>query len=250
MDIAATLKLPTRINRLLSIPIARALDRFPAFERLASAHIETRRLHIALTRLRQRGLTIETVYDIGAHRGSWAASARQALGEAQFFLFEANAAHADALAKTGERYFTVLLSSEEKPVEFFGTGNSGDSYFRELTERYAAVAPTIRLAVTLDQVIETHELPFPDFIKADVQGAELDVLAGGPKALAHAKLVLLECPIVPYNLGAPTIDDYFHFMDENGFTVLHFVDELWPDERMRHVDVLFGSVGVMHGLTL
>jgi len=241
-------KLRSRLNRLLSIPLARALDRVPALEVLASAHVDTRRLPIALTRLQKRGLVIETVYDIGAHRGAWTAGVRRSLPGARFFLFEANEGHADALAKTGERYFTVVLSSEEKPVEFFGAGTSGDSYFRELTDRYAAVAPTTRAAATLDQMIDEHGLPYPDFIKADVQGAELDVLTGGRRALDHAKLVLLECPILPYNLGAPTIDEYFSFMDERGFTVLQFVDEQWPDGRMRHVDVLFGDVNVMENL--
>lgn len=241
-------KLRTRVNRLLSIPLARALDRLPGLEQFTSAHADTRRLHIALTRLRRRGLVIEAVYDIGAHRGSWTAGVRPSLPGARFFLFEANEEHADALAQTGERYFTVVLSSEAKSVEFFGAGTSGDSYFRELTDRYAAVTPTTRLAATLDQMIEEHALPDPDFIKADVQGAELDVLAGGTQALNRAKLVLLECPILPYNLGAPTMDEYFSFMDEHGFTVLQFVDALWPDGRMRHVDVLFGNVSLMEDL--
>jgi FkbM family methyltransferase len=242
-------KLRTRLNRLLSIPLTRALDRVPGLEQLASAHVDTRRLPIALTRLQKRGLVIETVYDIGAHRGAWTAGVRRSLPGARFFLFEANEGHADALSETGDKYFTVVLSSEQKPVEFFGAGTSGDSYLRELTERYAAVPPTTRLATTLDQMIEEHSLPYPDFIKADVQGAELDVMTGGTKALNHAKLVLLECPILPYNLGAPKIDEYFSFMDERGFTVLQFVDELWPDGRMRHVDVLFGDVTVMQNLT-
>jgi hypothetical protein len=99
-------------------------------------------------------------------------------------------------------------------------------------------------------MIETHALPYPDLIKADVQGAELDVLRGAPKALEHAKLVVLECPIVPYNFGAPTIDEYFLFMDERGFTVLEFADRLWPDGRMRHVDVLFGSVRELEALPM
>ena len=188
---------------------------------------------------------IETVYDIGAHEGSWTVELRRALPDAQFFLFEANAAHSDALERTGARFFTVLLSSEEKPVDFFASGGSGDSSYRELTTRYEGVTPTTLHATTLDQMVDTHELPAPDLIKADVQGAELDVLTGARKTLAHAKLVLLECPILPYNLGAPAIDEYFRFMDENGFTVLKFVDELWPDGRMRHVDVLFGNVGLL-----
>ncbi|MGZ4335744.1 MAG: FkbM family methyltransferase [Gaiellaceae bacterium] len=236
------MRFSTNIKRFLSIPVVRALDRFPALEQLTSAHTHGRRLQIALTRLRRRGLLIETVYDIGAHRGAWTNGVRESLPGTRFFLFEANDAHAEDLDKTGERYFTEILSSEEKEVEFFGMGTSGDSYLRELTDRYATAAPTTRRATTLDRMVELHQLPYPDFIKVDVQGAELDVLAGGATALSHAKLVLLECPILPYNAGAPTIDAYFGFMDRKGFTVLEFVDELWPDGRMRHVDVLFARV--------
>jgi hypothetical protein len=56
---------------------------------------------------------------------------RQILPRVTFFLFEANEAHEGWLAKTGERYFIVVLSSEETLVEFYGTGGSGDSYYRE-----------------------------------------------------------------------------------------------------------------------
>jgi FkbM family methyltransferase len=232
----------SRLNRLLSRPIAYAIDHFPALQELASSRIESRRLPIELARLRKQGLVIKTVYDIGAHQGAWTREMQQILPGAEFFLFEANGVHAESLKSTGARYFTVVLSSEEKPVEFFEEGTSGDSYLRELTERYAAVRPTVRRAETLDSMIDHHALPLPDLMKVDVQGAELDILRGGERALSHANLVLLECPIVPYNLGAPSIDEYFRFMDDQGFTVLKFVGELWPDRRMRHVDVLFARV--------
>jgi FkbM family methyltransferase len=230
------------MNRLLSRPIARALERSPALRLLASGAIDSHRLELELMRLQRRGLVIRTVYDIGAHQGAWTEKIKRLLPNATFFLFEANDVHADALGRTGAKYFTVILSAAEQEVEFFGKGTSGDSYLRELTERYESVTPEVRHARTLDGLIAEHGIPPPDLLKVDVQGAELDVLRGGEEALGHAKLVLLECPIVPYNLGAPTIDEYFRYMDEHGFTVLKFVVELWPDERMRHVDIIFGSL--------
>jgi FkbM family methyltransferase len=187
---------------------------------------------------------IETVYDIGAHRGEWTNLARTALPDARFFLFEANPAHSDALRETGHAFFISVLSSEPKTVEFYATGSPGDSYFRETTKHYANVGPTSLRANTLDNLIIEHDLPYADLIKADVQGAELDVLRGGGEALNRAKLVLLECPILEYNESAPRSDEYFRFMDESGFTVLEFLDPIWKKTQMVQIDVLFAKIGV------
>ena len=86
-----------RINRV-GYPIAGALDRLAALEQFTSARTDTRRLHIALTRVRRRGMRIETVYDIGAHRGEWTRDIRVSLPDAEFILFEGNEVHARALA--------------------------------------------------------------------------------------------------------------------------------------------------------
>ncbi len=239
----------TSLNRLLGFPIAAVLTHVPALEQFVGASVDKRRLHIALTRLRRRGLKIEIVYDIGARLGWWTETVRPSLPGARFFLFEANDMHAKALQETGERHFAELLSSEEKLVEFYATGAPGDSYFREATGHYAGVTPTTRRATTLDRVIETHDLPYPDLIKVDVQGAELDVLRGGRKALDNARLVLLECPIVEYNEGAPTIDEYFRFMDERSFTPVDFLGRTWLNGRVIQIDVLFADVRVDHGVT-
>jgi FkbM family methyltransferase len=236
------------VKSLLGFPVAEALERLPGFEQFVGAHLDSRRLQVALTRVRRSGLNIETVYDIGARRGWWTGFARPSLPGARFFLFEANETHAEALRKTGERYFTVILSSEEKLVGYYATGSPGDSYFRETTEHYAGVTPRTVRTTTLDRVIESNDLPYPDFIKADVQGAELDVLRGGRKALDKASLVLLECPIVEYNEGAPTIHEYFQFMNERNFTQIEFVGRRWLHGRMIQVEVLFADVRVRQGL--
>jgi hypothetical protein len=50
-----------------------------------------------------------------------------------------------------------------------------------------------------------------------VQGAELEVLAGGFGTLDRSEVVQLEVPFVSYNEGAPTLLDVMHFMNEREF---------------------------------
>ena len=46
-----------------------------------------------------------------------------------------------------------------------------------------------------------------DLIKIDVQGAELDVVAGVKTALAHCKALIVELSLASYNKDAPLIAD-------------------------------------------
>ena len=56
-------------------------------------------------------------------------------------------------------------------------------------------------------------------IKLDVQGAELDVLRGGARALAAAEVVVMEFGNIgaDWNLGAPSFAEKIAFMDAAGF---------------------------------
>jgi FkbM family methyltransferase len=233
----------TRINRVLASIVATLLERLPSLEQFVSTRVDARRLQIALESLTRRGLRIEVVYDVGAHTGRWTTSVRDSLSGARFFLFEANEAHEAALRDTGHSFFIATLSSEPKIVDFYAVGGQGDSYFREATERYRDVSPQRRQTTTLDDLVAAHELPLPDLIKVDVQGAELDVLRGGEGALGAAKLVLLECPIAEYNEGAPKLEEYVRFMEAHGFAPVELLDSIRRDGRLVQVDVLFARPG-------
>lgn len=125
-------------------------------------------------------------------------------------------------------------------MDFYETGGPGDSYYRESSEHYVGVAPRRVEAITLDDLVATNDVPPPDLIKADLQGAEIDALRGGRAALGHAQLVLLECALAEFNPGAPTIADSLGFMRESGFSPLAFLDPLWQGGEMVQIVVLFG----------
>ena len=54
----------------------------------------------------------------------------------------------------------------------------------------------------LDTIVKERGFPLPDFIKIDVQGAEIDILRGGLNTIKHAKRMIIELQHTEYNLGA------------------------------------------------
>jgi FkbM family methyltransferase len=166
----------------------------------------------ALKRLGAAGFTPKTIYDIGAYRGGWTRLASEVFPEAAFVLFEANADNAAFLASTGHRHFIAALSDRDGAGTFFlprAADISGASLYVENTAHYAGDSLVSReVAVArLDTLVAQHDLPLPDLIKLDVQGAELDVMAGGGSALAHCDAIIAELAFANYNEGAPLVAD-------------------------------------------
>jgi FkbM family methyltransferase len=195
----------------------------------------------AIVTLRRAGLPINVVYDIGACRGDWTRQIKVVLPAADFVMFEANPAYRDMLEQSG--LGQVIIECVSNPgrgsVEFFNGANTGDSYYRENTSVYENQTGICLPSFTLDEVMDQHMLPPPDFIKLDTQGSELDILAGAPFALQEATLVLIEVPFVEYNQGAPGIGDYFGYMKANAFLPLALTQLQFHDNVMVQGDVLF-----------
>ena len=61
--------------------------------------------------------------------------------------------------------------------------------------------PVIRETIKLDTLVQ--HMHFIDYIKIDVQGAELLVLGGASETLTKATFVQLEVSVVEYNQGGP-----------------------------------------------
>jgi FkbM family methyltransferase len=176
----------------------------------------------ALGRLETAGFAPATIYDIGAYRAGWARLAQEIFPAAAFVLFEANADHAAYLQAFGQRHFTVALSDKDGDQTFF-LPRSGDvtgaSLYVENTAHYAGENRVARTVPTdrLDTLVKANSLPPADLIKIDVQGAELDVIAGGTKALAHCQALIAELSFVGYNAGAPLIADAMPVIARQGF---------------------------------
>ena len=174
---------------------------------------------------RQDMLYPDVIYDIGACVGHWGRHAKSCWKDAKIYAFEANSRLWGYLydSKIYDANYSVVLSDEEKEVDFYNNPYNlgGNSYYKENTNEYNESHIEYITSYTLDQSIELFEVPaLPDLIKIDVQGAELDILKGAEKCLAHCKDIIVECQHTNYNEGAPKFEEVKSFLESRGFELV------------------------------
>ena len=195
--------------------------------------------------------------DVGANRGDWTRETLRAYPDASIFMFEANEEHqrnyGDILNNKNVRSHIGILLSETKEVKWWklGDGSTGDSIYKE-TDPNLDFKSTRKIATTLDNVLQRNEdYCQVDFIKIDVQGAELDVLKGASNSLKTAKFVLLEMPFFgEYNQGAPKFAEYVAFMDKHGFAPFEITEQHRIRKFLRQIDFIFISESYGNSLNL
>lgn len=110
-----------------------------------------------------------------------------------------------ALGKANERrklYITQdpmccsLYKPNEELIKLYN--NFEVAYLKEETEINT---------VSLDYFIDKHEIGNIDFIKIDVQGAELDIFKGASKALKNVLKIVCEVEFVPHYQNQPLFGD-------------------------------------------
>jgi FkbM family methyltransferase len=96
-------------------------------------------------------------------------------------------------------------------------------------------------AITLDEVCEERQLEGPYLIKVDVQGAELNVLAGADQVLKDTEYIVLEVCLMGFFIGGPQLYDVAAYMKERAFVVYDILDYAYRplDGAMSQVDMAF-----------
>ena len=70
--------------------------------------------------------------------------------------------------------------------------------------------------VGLDQFTQEHDITDVDFIKIDIQGAELDVFKGGVETLKNVVFIVSEVEFIPHYKDQPLFGDVNVFLTEQG----------------------------------
>ena len=71
--------------------------------------------------------------------------------------------------------------------------------------------------ITLDTFVEQYSIDEIDFIKIDVQGAELDIFKGGKKLLNNVLKIVCEVEFIPLYHDQPLFADVSKFLNQNNF---------------------------------
>jgi len=163
----------------------------------------------------------KVIYDIGSCVMHWYTHARRIWKNADIICFDAFSPLKELYEKENVKFENVLLSdSDNSKVKFYQNDNfyGGNSLFKENTKYFPEDVFIMKETITLDTLVNNKNYPLPDLIKADIQGAEMNMLKGAKKCLENATFLILEIlkKNIEYNLGAPTqeeIVDYLKSID-------------------------------------
>src|SRR3990167_6043794 len=136
-----------------------------------------------------------TALDIGANFG-WYSTLFAQYG-AKVYAFEASRQIADQLTKTiAANYFNfkptleiMAIGDQVKSISCFYSEEQGNSNLSEMTECTSVESV---LMTDLDSYVEKNNIGKIDFIKCDIDGAELLFLEGAKKVLAKKPAMIIE----------------------------------------------------------
>lgn len=205
-------------------------------------------IHDVLLQAKARGFSPSTIIDVGAAYGSFAKESVEVFPEAQCILVEPLREYQpllDRLVDAQPRIKYVMAGAGACSGE--GRINVhpdlvGSSFYREVEEGSGVNgSPRCIPTVTVDELVEESGSAGPFLLKADVQGAELDVLRGARKTLRATDYVLLEVSFFKFFHGGPECWDVLSAMKECGFVPYEiFSFQYRPlDNALSQVDIAF-----------
>jgi len=206
------------------------------------------------TLLGLREQPIKTILDIGANIGQSAKKFRREFPDAKIYCFEPLPeayAQLRAWSETQNNVvhtFNVALGAEAGSVEMYRhIDHIASSSLLETTTTSTSLYPqtknqekvAIPLA-TLDEIGDGLDLEADIFIKLDVQGFELDVIAGGKKTLAKARALILEVSLMPLYVNQAAFDGLVAELSEAGYDYAGNVDQVYAKNgEVAYIDALF-----------
>jgi len=145
----------------------------------------------------------ETVFDIGANLGFHLVLISHLVGsQGKVFAFEPNPRLLKTLKRTvshlsNTKLFSYALSDEQGEKTFFIPQDHLKSSLGDWTKQWGVAHQVNCQTRRVDDLVREGVLPIPDFIKCDVEGAELKVFIGAEKTLDRedAPVILFEANI-------------------------------------------------------
>ena len=182
--------------------------------------------------------TGDVVYDIGTNIGLYTVFLAKAAGQSgRVFGFEPELRCYDRCQENlrfnlveNARLFDVALGRVETTGDLVVCGAAGSGTHHVLQNQENTLQTTLqRIRVAAgDGFIAEERLPWPNVVKIDVEGMELDVLAGLSRALHRPECRLVCCEVhfsILEKRGLPDVPKrILEFLSQAGFTRIEWVD--------------------------
>jgi FkbM family methyltransferase len=182
----------------------------------------------------------KNVLDIGANIGQFYQEFKSIFPESNILSIEGNPNCQDELFKINPLSIIALLGKEPGESTFYTPLHSsicsGASVYKENTVWYENHDEKTLPVLTLDSF--NFDKTY-DYIKIDVQGAELDIIKGGLKTILECDILQLELSILKYNNNAPLISEVISYLYHLGFYIYEIGSLFYWNNRLNQSDFLF-----------
>jgi FkbM family methyltransferase len=199
----------------------------------------------SLRQVRRAGVVPRQIVDVGAFTGTWTEECLTVFPDADYFLIDPLTENEPSLRALSQRkpnvhYWIGALGSQPGTLEM--NVHADQSSFLE--SAYVGEKRKVEIK-TLDQLLHERLIKSPDFIKADVQGYELEVLRGGRECLALAEMVLLEVSYRRAYQNCPLAHEVIAAMGGWGFRMFDICTyaQRPRDRALFQSDLLFAKEG-------
>ncbi len=174
----------------------------------------------SLARLARAGFRPDTVFDVGAYRGDFAADVLAVWPAAQVACFEPLPGRAEALrarfAGAAVQVHDAVLGARSGTPVALSLAETASSVLEEhAAQDFTRIE---RHTSALDDLVAQGQLP-PRcaLLKLDVQGYELAVLEGAQRLLGQVEVVLLELNLLDLHVGVPLLHEVLAWLAARGF---------------------------------
>jgi FkbM family methyltransferase len=198
-----------------------------------------------LAGLAARGLSPACIIDVGAADGAWTRMARAHWPDARYVLFEPlaeRAAELDRLAGEfpGITWHNCGLGRARSKLDL---SISADLFISSFA--YGGASSRQVAVETLDLLQAEGTVPPGDFIKIDVQGFELEVLAGAEEFIRSTQVVIMETYYHRFAPRMSLVHEAVALMHQKGFRVYEILDQLRRpyDNAVGQCDICFVREG-------
>jgi len=136
-------------------------------------------------------------------------------------------------AKKGLKFYPFALGKKNEIRKFYVTNKPECSSLYKPNEKLLKLYNNLSGAllkdtkdiqtITLDEFCEKETIKYLDFIKIDVQGAELDVLQGAKKSLENILCIITEVEFIDHYIDQPLYGDICSYLSDNDLMFQKFL---------------------------
>ena len=198
-----------------------------------------------LRRMKIRGFHPRVVLDVGAAHGDWTASCQRVFPDAHYVMVEPLMEYErelSALVRPNRvEYVRAAAGREKTSRPLLIPDDPGGSSFLPASRDHD---PTFKRSVVVP-ILPLSSLDVPKgstLLKLDVQGYELEVIAGAGRLLDDVEVIIAECSLYPTQQGLPLIHEIVRDLTDRGYSLYDLSDEYrWPSGTLSQVDLIFVS---------